>query len=72
MAVTRIRTRSTTTSPSGDATMSPELLEQRLIEGERQIALAEARGVDTSRLVDFWIDLLHQYEHAVDTLPQAA
>lgn len=41
-----------------------EILEQRLVEGERHIAVAEAQGEDITRLVDFWIDLLHQYEHA--------
>jgi len=48
------------------------ILERRLVEGERQIAMAESRGEDTSRLVDFWIDLLHQYERSIDRLPRAA
>lgn len=47
-------------------TDTAEILEKRLIDGERKIAAAEARGEDTARLVDFWIDLLHQYERAVD------
>ena len=47
-------------------------LERRLIEGERHIAMVEARGEDTARLVDFWIDLLHQYERSVDQLAHAA
>jgi len=47
-------------------------LERRLIEGERHIAIAEERGEDTGRLVDFWIDLLHQYERSIDALPRAA
>jgi hypothetical protein len=49
-----------------------QALERRLVDGERKIALAEARGEDTTRLTDFWIDLLHQYESAVDSLPEAA
>jgi hypothetical protein len=53
--------------------LSPvQILENRLIEGERRIAQAEARGEDTTRLVDFWIELLHQYEDACAPLSQAA
>ncbi|MEJ7839408.1 MAG: hypothetical protein WKF81_11360 [Thermomicrobiales bacterium] len=48
------------------------VLERRLIEGERRIASAESRGEDTTRLVDFWIELLHQYEQSVDAFPRAA
>jgi hypothetical protein len=49
-----------------------EILERRLVEGERHIAIAEARGEDTTNLVDFWIDLLHRYERSVDSVPHAA
>jgi hypothetical protein len=53
--------------------LSPtSILETRLIEGERRITLAEARGEDTTHLIDFWIELLHQYEDAFETYPQAA
>lgn len=48
------------------------ILERRLIDGERRIAAAAARGDDTSRLIDFWIDLLHQYEQTVDAFSEAA
>jgi|GEM_PF-4544100 len=53
--------------------LSPvQILENRLIEGERRIERAAARGEDTTRLVDFWIELLHQYEDACAPLSQAA
>ena len=55
-----------------DIRSQTETLERRLVEGERQIAMAESRGEDTNRLVDFWIDLLHQYERSVDAFAQAA
>jgi hypothetical protein len=43
-----------------------ETIEQRLINGEKAIKEAEERGEDTTRLIDFWIMLLHQYEDAAD------
>jgi hypothetical protein len=54
--------------------LSPSsILESRLIEGERRIAIAEARGEDTTHLIDFWIELLHQYEDVFDeSYPKAA
>lgn len=54
------------------AESSTAVFERRLIEGERRIAAAGSRGEDTTRLVDFWIELLHQYEQSVDAFPRAA
>jgi hypothetical protein len=74
MAVSRIsdrRLRELQTTKQ-EVDLRTQSLERRLIEGERQIAMAEARGEDTNRLVDFWVDLLHQYERSVDQLPHAA
>lgn len=60
-------------SPERYVTETPAaILERRLIEGEHRIAAAEERGDDISRLVDFWIELLHQYEQTVDAYSEAA
>jgi hypothetical protein len=74
MAVSHLEPRRITESPDNryTALSETEILERRLVEGERRIALAQARGEDTTRLVDFWIDLLHQYEQSVDALQAAA
>lgn len=48
------------------------ILEQRLSDGYTRIEQAMAMGEDVTAWEDFWIELLHQYEAAVDRLPEAA
>jgi hypothetical protein len=74
MVVSRIGSRRGTEAIESTSSVmtETELLERRLEEGERHIALAEARGEDTTRLVDFWIELLHRYERSVDSMAHAA
>lgn len=47
-------------------------LERRLADGYARIEDARVRGQDVTAWEAFWIDLLHQYELAVDGLPVAA
>ena len=47
-------------------------LERRLADGYARIEDARNRGQDVTAWEAFWIDLLHQYEMAVDGLPEAA
>jgi hypothetical protein len=49
-----------------------EGLERRLVDGYARIEEARQRGQDVTAWEEFWIDLLHQYEAAVDGLPEAA
>jgi len=49
-----------------------ESLEQRLADGYARIEDARRHGQDVTAWEEFWIDLLHQYEAAVDGLPEAA
>lgn len=49
-----------------------ESLEQRLADGYARIEDARLHGQDVSAWEEFWIDLLHRYEAAVDELPEAA
>ncbi|MBA3380123.1 MAG: hypothetical protein M3490_01585 [Chloroflexota bacterium] len=49
-----------------------ETLERRLADGYARIEDANLRGQDVTAWEEFWIDLLHQYEAAVDDLPEAA
>ena len=41
-------------------------LEERLNNGYALIAARKAQGYDVTKLEDFWIDLLHEYEAACD------
>lgn len=47
-------------------------LERRLDDGYRRIDSAHHSGQDITTWEDFWIDLLRQYESAVDDLAVAA
>lgn len=49
-----------------------ETLERRLEDGYTRIEDARLHGQDVSVWEEFWIDLLHQYEAAVDDFPEAA
>jgi len=51
---------------------SLETLERRLLDGYARIEGAIALGEDVTAWENFWIDLLRQYESAVDGLPVAA
>lgn len=42
------------------------MLHDRLIEGYARISDAIHKGQDTSQWESFWVDLLHQYEAALD------
>jgi flagellin-specific chaperone FliS len=46
-------------------------LERRLNDGWDRINQAEQRGDDAEAWIDFWIELLHQYEAAWDDLSEA-
>ena len=43
-------------------------LEERLNNGYELIDKRRAAGLDVTKLEDFWIALLHEYEQAVDDL----
>ncbi len=47
-------------------------LERRLADGYQRIESAISRGEDVRVWEDFWISLLHSYEHMCDDLQQAA
>ncbi len=47
-------------------------LERRLADGYARIEEARSRGQDVTDWEAFWIELLHEYEMAVDDLPEAA
>ncbi len=49
-----------------------EALERRLTDGYTRIEVARSRGQDVTAWEEFWIELLHQYEMAVDDFPEAA
>ncbi|MBA2468181.1 MAG: hypothetical protein H0V37_02110 [Chloroflexia bacterium] len=49
-----------------------ESLERRLADGYARIEAARQLGQDVSAWEAFWIQLLHQYEAAVDDFPEAA
>ncbi len=51
---------------SSDPPQSIETLEARLEDGYARIAAAEASGIDVAAWEAFWIELLGQYEAAVD------
>lgn len=60
-------------SPYGERLNDPlDTLERRLNDGYARIDQALAQGNDVSAWEDFWIELLHQYESAVDYVPEAA
>ncbi len=47
-------------------------LEQRLNDGYELIERRRAAGLDVTRLEDFWIELLHEYEERCNEHPLAA
>lgn len=47
-------------------------LEQRLNDGYEMIEKRRADGIDVTKLEDFWIELLHEYEARCDDEPIAA
>lgn len=49
-----------------DSPQSIETLEARLEDGFVRIEAADANGIDVSAWENFWIDLLRQYQAAVD------
>jgi hypothetical protein len=49
-----------------------ERFERRLEDGFELIEIRRAAGIDVTKLEDFWIELLHQYETLCDSLPMAA
>lgn len=58
--------------PADSESIYLETLERRLADGYARIEEARTRGQDVTAWEEFWIDLLHQYEAAVDGLPEAA
>lgn len=64
--------RQDTSSYSGELNESLIMLEHRLNDGYARIEQALAQGQDVTAWEDFWIDLLHQYEAAMDSVPVAA
>lgn len=48
------------------------MMERRLADGYARIEDARAQGQDVTAWEAFWIDLLHEYEMAVDDLQEAA
>ena len=55
-----------------DEDQSLRRLEERLNEGYEMIERRRAGGLDVSKLEDFWIELLHEYEARCDSEPIAA
>jgi hypothetical protein len=55
-----------------DEDMSLRRLEQRLNDGYEVIEKRRNAGLDVSKLEDFWIELLHQYEDRCNDRPLAA
>jgi hypothetical protein len=55
-----------------DPDMELRQLEQRLNDGYELIEQRRSAGLDVSKLEDFWIDLLHEYEERCDNHPLAA
>ena len=51
---------------------SIQQLERRLNDGYARIEAARAAGQDVADWESFWIELLHQYEAAVDATMQRA
>ena len=49
-----------------------DTLVRRLDDGYARIESARVLGQDVTEWEEFWIDLLHQYEHAIDEFPEAA
>lgn len=58
--------------PSAHVFDDLETLERRLEDGYARIEYARTRGQDVAAWEEFWIELLHQYESAVDHYPAAA
>lgn len=55
-----------------DEEQSLRRLEERLNDGYEMIEQRRQAGLDVSKLEDFWIDLLHEYEARCDNEPIAA
>lgn len=55
-----------------DPDLELQRLEQRLNDGYELIEKRRDAGLDVSKLEDFWIDLLHEYEELCDDHPLAA
>lgn len=55
-----------------DEDQSLRRLEQRLNDGYEMIEKRRMAGLDVSKLEDFWIELLHEYESRCDQEPIAA
>lgn len=55
-----------------DEEQSLRRLEERLNEGYEMIEHRRAADLDVSKLEDFWIELLHEYEARCDNEPIAA
>lgn len=55
---------------TGDETL--RRLEQRLNDGYEMIEERRAAGLDVTKLEDFWIELLHEYEARCNDEPIAA
>lgn len=53
-------------------TATLERFERRLEDGFELIEVRRAAGIDVTRLEEFWIELLHQYEALCDSRPMAA
>lgn len=51
---------------------SLQRLEERLNDGYELIEKRRAMGLDVSKLEDFWIELLHEYEDRCNEHPLAA
>ena len=49
-----------------------QVLEQRLNDGYELIEKRRAAGLEVTKLEDFWIELLHEYEERCDDHPIAA
>lgn len=55
-----------------DADPDLSRLEQRLNDGYELIEKRRAGGLDVTKLEDFWIELLHEYEERCNEHPLAA
>jgi hypothetical protein len=55
-----------------DADQSIPRLVERLNEGYELIEKRRAAGLDVTKLEDFWIELLHEYEERCNEHPLAA
>jgi hypothetical protein len=65
-----------TTPPTPFKRLDPDLqlrrIEQRLNDGYEMIEKRRNAGIEVSKLEDFWIELLHEYEELCNDHPLAA